>query len=43
MNHSPDPNVVGRDLSSFAAREVAAGEELTCDYRAVCLGWSGFG
>lgn len=42
MNHAPDPNVVGRGLSSFANRPIAAGEELTCDYRAVCSGWSGF-
>jgi len=33
MNHSPDPNT---DYSDFAAgvalRDIAAGEELTCDY-----------
>lgn len=42
MNHATDPNVVGRELSSFASRSIAAGEELTCDYRAVCAGWTGF-
>lgn len=42
MNHSADPNVIGWELSSFTSRPVEAGEELTCDYGAVCSGWTGF-
>ena len=42
MNHADNPNSVGRELSSFACRGIRAGEEITCDYRAVCAGWSGF-
>lgn len=33
MNHSADPNVVEiDDGSNVASRDIAAGEELTCDY-----------
>lgn len=33
MNHSADPNVIElADGSNVAARDIAAGEELTCDY-----------
>lgn len=42
MNHAEQPNTVSRDLSSFASRPIGAGEEITCDYRAVCAGWPGF-
>ncbi|PKM15093.1 MAG: SET domain-containing protein-lysine N-methyltransferase [Alphaproteobacteria bacterium HGW-Alphaproteobacteria-3] len=33
MNHSDTPNLVERDGCNYAARDIAAGEELTCDYR----------
>lgn len=34
MNHSSDPNVVDSEdmLEDFAARDIEAGEELTCNY-----------
>ena len=35
MNHSDDPNVIESDASGeceVAARDIAAGEELTCNY-----------
>lgn len=33
MNHSADPNVIEiGDGSNVAARDIAAGEELTCNY-----------
>jgi SET domain-containing protein len=33
MNHSDDPNVdVSREDKAFALRDIAAGEEITCDY-----------
>ncbi len=34
MNHAPDPNCDDSGLFTIARREIAAGEELTCDYRA---------
>ena len=43
MNHAEHPNTVGRNLSSFACRPIAAGDEITCDYHDVCAGWPGFG
>jgi hypothetical protein len=34
MNHSDDPNVdLSRPGQAFAARDIRAGEEMTCDYR----------
>jgi SET domain-containing protein len=34
MNHAPDPNCSDRDdRFTITTRDVAAGEELTCDYR----------
>ena len=34
MNHSADPNVRWRDnYEYYAARDIAAGEEIVCDYR----------
>ena len=32
MNHSYDPNTYEKGQSSIAKRDIAAGEELTCDY-----------
>lgn len=43
MNHADEPNTVARDLSSFARVPIRSGEEATCDYRAACAGWPGFG
>lgn len=37
MNHSPEPNCVESGGVTRAARDIEAGEELTCDYRAFDL------
>ncbi|WP_273454876.1 SET domain-containing protein [Nevskia ramosa] len=34
MNHDNDPNCYEDDTRTIAARDIAAGEELSCDYRA---------
>lgn len=42
MNHSDEPNVAMNPDGSFncaAARDIAAGEELTCDYRTFDADW----
>ena len=41
LNHGHDPNTVERPFASVAARPIAAGEEITCDYGAFCVGWTG--
>ena len=33
MNHAAEPNVLSLSDRDVAARDIAAGEELTCDYR----------
>jgi uncharacterized protein len=33
MNHSDNPNMSGAGDQNFAIRDIAAGEEITCDYR----------
>ena len=33
MNHSDTPNLIEVDGCNYAARDIAEGEELTCDYR----------
>jgi uncharacterized protein len=43
MNHSEDPNTASEGLETYARRAIAAGDEITCDYRACCVGWPGFG
>lgn len=43
LNHSDDPNAGGRGLLTHARRAIAAGEEITCDYRECCADWPGFG
>jgi len=43
MNHSEDPNTELRPFVTLARRPIARGEEITCDYRACCVGWQGFG
>ena len=35
MNHSNQPNLLDLGNTLVAARDIAAGEELTCDYRTV--------
>ena len=42
LNHSEDPNTDIRGPTTFARRPIAAGEEITCDYRDCVLGWTGF-
>jgi SET domain-containing protein len=32
FNHSDNPNLRDTELTSFAARDIEIGEELTCDY-----------
>ncbi len=34
MNHSDDPNTEYPGHEGYALRDIAAGEEITCDYRA---------
>jgi hypothetical protein len=41
LNHSDDPNTHERRLSSIAARPIFAGDEITCDYGALCVDWPG--
>ncbi|MGI3899999.1 MAG: SET domain-containing protein [Janthinobacterium lividum] len=43
LNHSETPNTAERPFLSVASRPIAAGEEITCDYGAFCMGWKGFG
>ena len=40
LNHSDKPNTVERPLVSLAAVDIAAGEEITCNYAAFCDGWT---
>ena len=42
MNHSEDPNTESRSFVTVARRPIGRGEEITCDYRACCVGWQGF-
>ena len=42
LNHSDEPNTAERPFASVAARSIAEGDEITCDYGAFCLGWQGF-
>ena len=42
LNHSDAPNTAVRHLETIAARAIADGEEITCDYGAFCVGWTGF-
>ncbi len=41
-NHSDDPNTDNRGPLSHARRDIKAGDEITCDYREFCVGWTGF-
>ena len=42
LNHSPDPNTELLPFETLARRSIARGEEITCDYGAFCVGWTGF-
>ena len=42
LNHSDDPNTEERPLASIARKPIGVGDEITCDYGAFCLDWSGF-
>jgi len=37
MNHSDDPNLIDMGDIMIAARDIQAGEEITCDYRKVMV------
>ena len=41
LNHSDDPNTEARPFLSIARRWIASGDEITCDYGAFCVGWTG--
>lgn len=43
LNHAEDPNTAIRGRTTVAARAIAAGQEITCDYRLFVEGWTGFG
>ena len=43
LNHSDDPNTEESPFVSVACRMIGPGEEITCNYGAFCVGWSGFG
>ncbi|MDB5641674.1 MAG: nuclear protein [Hyphomicrobiales bacterium] len=40
LNHSDEPNTIERPFESYAAVDIAAGDEITCDYGAFCLDWT---
>ena len=42
LNHSDAPNTEERPFASVAARSVAEGDEITCDYGSFCVGWQSF-
>lgn len=42
LNHSEIPNCESSGPLNRALRDIAAGEEITCDYRACVSGWTGF-
>jgi uncharacterized protein len=41
LNHSADPNTKALPFRSVASRLINAGEEITCDYGAFCVDWTG--
>jgi hypothetical protein len=41
LNHSDDPNTEARPFLSVARRSIAPGDEITCDYGAFCVSWTG--
>jgi SET domain-containing protein len=42
LNHNADPNTEELSFKSVANRLIQADEEITCDYGAFCVGWTGF-
>ncbi len=42
INHSDEPNTAFQPFVTLARRPIAAGEEITCDYRAFVTDWTGF-
>ena len=42
LNHSDDPNTAELPFRSIARTAIKAGDEITCDYGAFCVGWTGF-
>ena len=43
LNHSDDPNTAEQPFVSVARRPIAVDDEITCDYGAFCVDWTGFG
>lgn len=41
LNHSDDANTEIQGETTFAARAIKQGEEITCDYRICCVDFSG--
>jgi SET domain-containing protein len=41
LNHAEDPNTEIRGRETFASRDIAVGQEITCDYRSCVSGWTG--
>jgi SET domain-containing protein len=39
INHADDPNTDNSTEVAIAARDIAAGEEITCDYGECCVGY----
>lgn len=42
LNHSDDPNTEEQPFVSIARRQIAVDDEITCDYGAFCVEWTGF-
>ena len=42
LNHSDDANTDIQGPTTVARRDIRRGEEITCDYRVCCSGFSGF-
>ena len=42
INHADMPNIRSEGTTSVATRNIAAGEEITCDYGAALADWPGF-
>lgn len=42
INHSERPNIASERTTSHATRDIAAGDEITCDYGASLANWPGF-
>jgi uncharacterized protein len=41
LNHSADPNTKELPFRSVASRLIKSGDEITCDYGAFCVDWTG--